>query len=642
MSQPVLRDLSRFVSFLILCMALVSQAVNASGLNGSSSFQPGKSTGFSDTNASSEFLKVDEAFQFDSEITADGLKLHWKIAPEYYLYLERFKFKATHESTLVGAPQFSTQGEAKEDPYFGLVHVIHNELEVFLPITLANDVSEDEIKVTYQGCAEAGLCYPPKSQYLLFTATTPVSADAAIATNQANKGDASNQESVATPQTADQNLEDASGIFHFIQDSSLPLIIGIFFLLGLGLTFTPCVFPMIPIITSIIAGQQKPTTGKSLALSLAYVFGMALTYAAAGVLTGLLGAGANVQAALQDPYILTFFAAIFVVLSLAMFGFYELQLPAFIRDRLNTTSQHLSGGHITSVFFIGALSALVVSPCVSAPLAGALLYISSTADAVIGGASLFALGLGMGVPLIIIAVSGSKLLPKAGQWMNQVKYVFGVMLLAVAIWLLSRTLSAQVSMLLWAILIGISAVQLGAFDSARSGWPRTLKGVGIILAFYAATLLLGVLTGAHDPFKPLDKLIQTSSMNQGTIMKQDKVAFNKITNLSQLEDELAKAKASGKPLMVDFYADWCISCIVMENNVFPLPHISSKLEGLHLVKADVTANTEESQALLNSFGLFGPPSILFFDKDGIELKQLRIVGEINESAFEQRLIKALQ
>lgn len=582
----------------------------------------------------SEFLKVDEAFEFQSEPSENGVKLTWKIAPHYYLYFERFKFKAKSETTTLGEPQFSQQGDAKEDPYFGLVHVIHDELTVFLPINLNVDSTEDEIKITYQGCAEAGLCYPPKNQYVLFTKSESNSNELVKPLSDENASITTQTLISETPN--ERNLEDASGIFNFISNSSLPLIIGIFFLLGLGLTFTPCVFPMIPIITSIIAGQKKPTTAKSFALSSAYVLGMALTYASAGVITGLLGAGANIQAALQNPFILTFFAGIFVLLSLAMFGLYELQLPAFIRDRLNNTSQNLSGGHITSVFFIGALSALVVSPCVSAPLAGALLYISSTADALIGGASLFALGLGMGVPLIVIAVSGSKLLPKAGQWMNQVKYVFGVMLLAVAVWLLSRTIPAQVSMILWSILIGVSATQMGAFEAANSGWKRISKGLGLLLALYSAILLIGALSGAHDPLKPFSQFTDNNNkVTTETTIK--KPAFNTIYNLEGLEQERQKAIASGKPMMVDFYADWCISCVVMENQVFPQPDISALMANFHLVKADVTENTAENQALLNSFGLFGPPSILLYDKEGSENKGLRIVGEIHKEAFGDRL-----
>lgn len=585
-------------------------------------------------NEKSEFIKVDEAFRFQSELTKDGLQLKWIIEPGYYLYLERFKFKAANENTQLGEPEFSTQGEAKEDPYFGLVHAIHEDLTVFLPVTLDKNTSEDEIKISYQGCAEAGLCYPPKSQRLLFTPSSD---------SKTTNIEISENPVLETLTKNNDNLEDASGIFNFISNSSLPLIIGIFFLLGLGLTFTPCVFPMIPIITSIIAGQKKPTTGKSFALASAYVLGMALTYASAGVITGLLGAGANIQAALQNPYVLSFFASIFALLSLSMFGLYELQLPAFIRNRLNNTSQNLSGGHITSVFFIGALSALVVSPCVSAPLAGALLYISSTADALIGGLSLFAMGLGMGVPLIIIAVSGSKLMPKAGQWMNYVKYVFGVMLLAVAIWLLSRIIPGEVSMILWAVLLGVSATQMGAFDASKIGWPRLFKGLGLILALYAALLIAGALSGANDPLKPLSKFTESRNLasTQSNQSNLEHVKFNVIYDEEGLEKERLQAMNAGKPMLVDFYADWCISCVVMENTVFPLPEIKSKLEQFHLVKADVTLNTQKSQDLLNKFGLFGPPSILLFDVKGNENQALRIVGELNKSAFEERLVLGL-
>jgi thiol:disulfide interchange protein DsbD len=443
--------------------------------------------------------------------------------------------------------------------------------------------------------------------------------------------------------SSDHDFEDADGIFNFLQDGNLPIIVGIFFLLGLGLTFTPCVFPMIPIITSIIAGQKSPTFSKSLALSTAYVLGMAITYASAGVITGMLGASANIQAALQDPYLLSVFAIIFILLALAMFGLYELQLPAFIRDRLNTKSQNLHGGHIISVFFIGALSALIVSPCVSAPLAGALLYISSTADAVIGGASLFALGLGMGVPLILISVGGGKFLPKAGAWMDKVKAVFGVMLIAVAIELISRVIPANISLGLWAILLGLTATQMGAFDAAKAGWPRISKGLGILLAFYAAMLTIGAFTGANDSLKPLE-MISGSRMNTNlqTAQQLNKVEFEVIHDLEGLNQQILIAQEKGLPIVVDFYADWCISCKVMENQVFPLPEIRSKLNQFHLVKADVTENSSQNQVLLNHFGLFGPPSILLFDKKGKERTDLRIVGEIHKEGFEKRLAHALK
>ena len=582
-----------------------------------------------------EFLKVDQAFKFSSEMTDNGLKLIWDIANDYYLYKERFKFKTEQTGVKLGEAQFSTNGKEKEDPYFGKVHIIKHQLEVFLPILLAEGQTDTEIKISYQGCAEAGLCYPPKHQYLMF-----IASDEKPAPYAASEISPLTTNTTSTPEELD--LEDASGIFDFLKNSSLPLIIGIFFLLGLGLTFTPCVFPMIPIITSIIAGQKSPSMLKSLALSSAYVIGMAITYASAGVITGLLGASANIQAALQDPYLLSIFSIIFALLALAMFGLYELQLPVFIRDKLNTSSQNLHGGHIVSVFFIGALSALIVSPCVSAPLAGALLYISSTADAVVGGASLFALGIGMGVPLILIAVGGGKFLPKAGKWMDNVKAVFGVMLIAIAIWLISRVIPAEVSLGLWAILFGLTATQMGAFDAAKAGWQRISKGLGLLLALYAILLTIGAFSGATDPLKPLERLGSTSNSNSQIAGQTNKVKFEIIHDLKGLEQHLMIAKQQKLPMMVDFYADWCISCQVMENQVFPRPEIRSKLDQFHLVKADVTENSAANLALLNHFGLFGPPSILLFDTQGQEFLQLRIVGEINKEGFNKRLAKALK
>ncbi len=581
-----------------------------------------------------EFLKVDAAFLFVSEAVPGGLKLSWDIAEDYFLYRERFKFRAESPGLTIGQPEFSQTGKKKDDPYFGEVHIIHDTLTVFLPIALDGGATEGEVRITYQGCAEAGLCYPPVHHTELFM---PVDGGAASGPTTPPLSQAMN--TTAAP----RNLENAGGVFAFIQSSGLPLIFGIFFVLGIGLTFTPCVFPMIPIITSIIAGQQSPSTGKSLTLAGAYVFGMALTYSAAGVATGLLGAGANVQAALQDPILLSVFAAIFVALALAMFGLYELQLPAFIRDRLNNTSQSMTGGKLTSVFFIGALSALVVSPCVSAPLAGALLYISSTGDAVIGGLSLFALGLGMGVPLLLIAVGGGKLLPKAGHWMEHVKAVFGVMLMAVAIWLLSRVLPGPVSLALWAILLGLSAAHMGAFDAAERGWPRLAKGSGLIMAFYAALLLIGSATGADDPLRPLSALnTGNAASNSATGNSKSSLQFTVIHDQTGLQEQLQAGQQSQRPVMVDFYADWCISCKIMEDQVFPQPQIASKMSRFNLVKADVTENSPGNQALMEQFGLFGPPSILFFDAQGKEIQALRIVGEVTAEDFESRLQAALK
>lgn len=613
--------------WLVLLLPFMAQASNLLQTQGGLASQ---------AEAEPEFLKVDEAFVFSSELKPDGMQLHWDIADGYYLYFERMKFKSDDPGITLGTPQFSTQGEPKVDEYFGEMHVIHHALDVFVPVTLAGGKAEAEVQVTYQGCAEAGLCYPPRKQQILFvgSAQDKPTPDADTATAEAAPTKASSTRS---------DYESSDGISSFLQSSSLTLIVGIFFLLGLGLTFTPCVFPMIPIMTSIIAGQAKPTPMRSFLLALAYVLGMAITYAAAGVLTGLLGAGANISAAMQDPVILSVFALVFFLLALAMFGLYELQLPAFIRDRLNTTSQNISGGQITGVFFIGALSALVVSPCVSAPLAGALIYISSTGDAVVGGLSLFTMGLGMGVPLILIAVGGGALLPKAGAWMNAVKAVFGVMLMAVAIYLLGRFLDPVFTMYLWSVLLVLTANQMGAFDAASSGWKRLFKGVGQLLALWGFVIFIGALNGAHNPLKPLEGLVGSGSTNNGaesaTATTAANYEFNVIYDQSGLARHLELAKQAGKPVLLDFYADWCASCITMENKVFPRPDIAALLSRAYLIKADVTENDAGNQALLKQFGLFGPPSMIFYDRQGQEIAALKTVGEISAEAFKERMQK---
>lgn len=622
---------------LILSLVLLGFTAHIYALNNDSL---NTSSAFGGAVSEPDFLKVDQAFRFSESIVDGGVRLHWQIAEGYYLYLERFKFKALNDVAVLGSPEYSTRGERKEDPYFGEVHVIYDTVDVFLPVSLPDGHSDTELKITYQGCAEAGLCYPPTHKRMLYMPIEPKAAGA-LRQLSATGGNTLEPPELVNTVTAQDSLDRADGVFAFIQDSSLAAIVGIFFLLGIGLTFTPCVFPMIPIITSIIAGQQNPTVLRSFILSLSYVLGMAITYASAGVITGMLGAGANVQAALQDPVLLSVFAAIFILLAMAMFGFYELQLPAFLRDRLNTTSQNLSGGHISSVFGIGALSALVVSPCVSAPLAGALLYISATADAVIGGLSLFALGMGMGVPLILIAVGGGKLFPKAGQWMDAVKAVFGVMLIAVAIWLIGRFAPPALTMVLWAILLGLSATQMGAFDSAAPGWPRVFKGTGILMAFYSALLILGAASGGQDALRPLAGISMQGAPAGDLSRRTTPAAFTTIGTMPQLNVELEQARAVRKPVMVDFYADWCISCKVMEDQVFPQPEIAARMQEFHLVKADVTDNNAANQALMEQFGLFGPPSILFFDADGTELSGIRIVGEVTANDFQKRLEKAL-
>jgi len=361
------------------------------------------------------------------------------------------------------------------------------------------------------------------------------------------------------------------------------------------------------------------------------VLGMAITYAAAGVITGLLGASFNLQAQLQSPWVLGVFATLFVVFALSMFDLFEIQLPRFIREPLNDASQRLTGGRVLGIFGIGALSALVVSPCVSAPLAGSLLYISTTQDAVIGGVALLSLGLGMGVPLILVAVGGRKLLPTSGRWMTTVKHFYGVMLLAVAIWLIERLIPAWAGLTLWGLLITITAVQLGAFDAAKAGWGRTRKGIGLVMFAYGLALLAGAVSGANDPLRPLAPFTATTGGSQGAT--QAHANFDRVEDPEQIRSLLSQAQAAGQPVMLDFYADWCISCKVMERNVFNQSDVIQALRPFTLLQIDMTDNTPAQQALLDELGLFGPPSILFYDGTGEELAQARILGEMNKQEF---------
>ena len=608
----------RLLSF-IAAILLFSSATSYASL-GSNNSGFGKNL-FADP----EFLPVDTAFRFSSRVEDDHIVLIWDIEDGYYLYKERFKFTIDNTQGTLGTPTYSKQGEQKDDPNFGVVNVFHNDIVITIPVSLTNTL-EAPIDVTYQGCADAGLCYPPQTKDALFINNIDLNSPP------------------STPETPSvRDYDSANGIFSFIQSASLPAIIGIFFLLGMGLTFTPCVFPMIPIISSIIAGQKNPTIWKSFNLSLAYVLGMSLTYATAGVITGMLGASANIQAYLQAPAVLITFSVVFVLLALSMFGFYELQLPEGLRNRLNNTSQNIKGGQSIGVFFIGALSALIVSPCVSAPLAGALLYISTTADATLGGLSLFALGLGMGVPLIAVGVGGGKFLPKAGHWMEIVKAAFGIMLIGVAIWLLERLLPSAVTLLLWSLLIGLTGAQMGAFEAAQLGWGRLTKGLGLFLVLYASTLFVGALTGASDPLNPLEKIVNNNVITANTnANNHETTPFNTIHNIDQFSVQKERAKDLEKPILLDFYADWCISCKVMEREVFAQPDAAKLMSNFTLVQADVTNNDAGNQSLLEEYGLFGPPSILFFDSNGKELIEFRVMGEMNEEQFIKQLNDVLE
>lgn len=569
-----------------------------------------------------DFLPVDEALPFSFTNEADGVILSWKIAPEHYLYQGRISITSKTPGVTPGEPEFSYRGTETEDDYFGKVTVFYDPVQARVPITLPPGTTEAELEVTYQGCAKAGLCYPPQTRDVLFYAG-------------ASSGSGSFSGSAGMTTGTPQDTSTATGLAGFLAEQSTLVIAGLFLLLGLGLTFTPCVLPMVPIIAALVSGKNTGSTTHAVLLSVSYVLGMALTYAAAGVITGLLGASFNLQAHLQSPWVLGVFAGLFVLFALSMFNLFEIQLPRFIREPLNDASHKLTGTRILSIFGIGALSALIVSPCVSAPLAGSLLYISTTQDAVVGGVALFALGLGMGFPLILVAVGGRKYLPSTGPWMNVVKAFYGIMLLAVAIWLVERLVPAWLALTLWGLLVAVTGVQLGAFDAARAGWERTRKGFGLVMFAYGIALLAGAVTGASDPLRPLDPLVATQSAGPGTatLTADDHAGFLRMESPADMREQLQLASQSNSPVVLDFYADWCISCKVMERNVFSDVRVTEALSPFTLLQLDMTDNTPEQQAMLDELGLFGPPAILFFGADGKEFTTARVLGEMDREQF---------
>jgi thiol:disulfide interchange protein DsbD len=572
--------------------------------------------------ADEAFLPVEQAFPYTLNYSQDGqtLEIDWQIADHYYLYLDRLSIKQGGQSVALNTQQDPIM---KDDEYFGRVGIFKHRLNISAPID-----SKQAVSFSFQGCAEAGLCYPPVK--------TELSPPGAVIQNDS---DSVLTKSGAKP-TAEQplNSNDVSSITALLQESNIFWQLLIFFGLGVGLAFTPCVFPMVPILSSIIVGQgENLTTRKAFFMSLTYVLAMAMTYALAGVVVGYFGAKANVSLYLQSPWVLGFFAVVFVGLSLSMFGFYELQLPRVIQDKLNSWNQKQQGGQLLSVGIMGSLSALVVSPCVSAPLAGTLVYISTTGDALLGGAALLALGLGMGLPLLLIGTGGSRFLPKAGTWMNAVKAVFGVALLAVAIWLLERVVPTMVTMLLWAILLIASGTYLGAFENNTQGWQRLFKAMGLVFSLYGVMLMVGAAAGNHNPLKPLAGFNATTSVPSlyATAPNTKQV----ITTKAQLQKSLMTAQQENKIAVLDFYADWCIACKIMEEEIFNQDHVKAAMSDVVFIQMDMTDNTDEQLQMLSDMGLFGPPAVLFY-KGIQEQKALRIVGEVLSSEFMSQLQQA--
>ena len=563
-----------------------------------------------------EFLDPAVAFKPSARaLDAQTIEVAFAIAKGYYLYRDKFRFAVDGESVTLGSPVFP-RGKEKNDENFGKVEVFYNSVAIRLPVERhASGTLPLRLNVTSQGCADAGVCYPPQMQTVTLTLPDPASTPAA-------------------PPPAAVDTDESGKIAGILRDAGFWANLAFFFVAGLGLALTPCVLPMIPILSDIIAGQgHKASHARGFALSLAYVLGMAVTYAAAGIAAGLTGT--LLSAALQNAWVLGAFALVFVVLSFSMFGFYELQLPTALQSGLSEESGHLRGGRGVGVFAMGALSALIVGPCVAAPLAGALLYIGQTGDAVLGGTALFVMALGMGAPLIAVGTAGGSLLPKTGPWMEGVKKGFGVLLLATAVWLIAPVVPPVVPMLAWAALLIVPAIYLHALDPLpphARGWQRFWKGVGIVMLLTGAALLIGALAGSRDPLQPLAGL-----RGQAVAAQETKLPFEPVRSLAELDARLA---AVDRPVMLDFYADWCVSCKEMEKFTFADPAVRDKLAGFTLLKADVTANTADDKALLARFGLYGPPGIIFFDRGGREIAGLRVVGFQEAAVFLKQLQRA--
>ncbi|OEZ67645.1 thiol:disulfide interchange protein DsbD precursor [Janthinobacterium sp. HH103] len=616
--------------------------------------------GASHARADDEFLDPELAFKFSARMQDPStIAVTYVIADGYYMYHERFKFEAV--GAKLGTPVYPAGKVKFDDTFQKNVETFRKTLTITIPVAAAGAFT---LKATGQGCSDKGLCYAPQdataqlvgggggqsvapgaglpSKFALPAAPAVDTAAVNGPQAQASPGVSvlsipqaditSTSEPVAAAPVAASAApaqSEMGKIEAALKGGKLLVIVPLFMLLGLGLAFTPCVLPMVPILSSIIIGDgAKVSRSRGLLLSLTYALGMAIVYTALGVAAGLAGEGLAAQ--LQNPWVLGFFALLMAGLALSMFGFYELQVPAFLQGKLTSVSNQQSSGRLAGVFVMGAISALIVGPCVAAPLAGALLYISQTRDVVIGGSALFAMAVGMSVPLLLVGVSAGTLLPRAGAWMDAVKRFFGVLQLGVAWWLVSPVLPGAVQMLGWTVLlVGYGMYLLVGKSGAQHAWVA--KAFGLVFAVLGAMQLVGVASGGRDPLAPL------AHLGGGQVHAQP---FTRVKTVAQLDAALAQL--GGKPALLDFYADWCVSCIEMEKLTFVDPAVRAKMGQAVLLQVDVTANDADDKAMLKRFQLFGPPGIIMFNPQGQEIAQSRVIGFQNAATFLTSLRKLEQ
>ncbi|MET1257299.1 protein-disulfide reductase DsbD [Aliikangiella maris] len=602
--------------------------------------------------AQSDFLKVDDAFKLDTEIIDNEIIARFTIAQEYYMYRSRFAFSA-NGATLGEA--YIPAGKKKVDEYLGNVEVYYRHVEISIPFKAHQN--EFDFNITFQGCAEAGLCYPPEEKQLkLFAANIVPKVEKGVTTaavNQTKVEQANSQSVLVKKNTLNSENDEVfvpeqEKVVNFLTDKSLIEIIFYFILLGIGLAFTPCVLPMVPILSSIIVGQGKDaTTQRSFSLSLVYTQSMAIPYAIMGIIVGMLGG--SLSNTLQQPIFILVAAFIFVLLSFSMFGFYELQLPSSLQNKLNQISNSQKGGSYWGAGVMGFLSALVVSPCVTVPLAGVLIYITQTGDSVIGGVALYSLAVGMGIPLLLVGVGGHKLLPKSGQWMNAVKAAFGVGMLGMALYISKHLIPGPIYLLAWSILLIVSSIYLGALSAVTTNIQKFWKGIGLVLFIYGIILIIGASLGNGRLLAPLENInVAGLSSNSATTHLNATASssihdrFISVKTIEDVQMQIKNANAQGQSVMLDFFAESCTACYEFAEKTFPDPRVEVALKNSVLIQADVTANDAADKALMAHYDVRGLPSILFFDKQGQEEPRLRAIGFEKADVFVQRINAAFK
>jgi len=591
---------------------------------------PDAGTGPAQDAGTAPALPPEEAFGVEAiGFSADTILARLTAQPGYYLYRDRLSFKIEDGSGFTVRTVELPKGTTHADPEFGPVEVYYGQVDV--PVRINRPAGpEQSVTLTagYQGCRDGDICYPPQTARI----TLQMPAGGSAAATPAPAAERSGGSATAGPVSEQDRL---AGLL--VTNPTAALLA--FFIAGILLAFTPCVFPMVPILSGIIAGQgERMNAARAFWLSLVYVAAMAFTYTVAGVLAGLFGQ--NLQAWFQNPWIIGFFIAIFVALALSMFGFFELQLPSALQTRLTRASNERQGGSLAGVAVMGFLSALIVGPCVAPPLAAALIVIGASGSALLGGTALFSLAVGMGVPLILFGVSAGKLVPRAGAWMDAVKAAFGVGMLALALWMLERIVQGPVILLLWGVLAISSGVYMGALERGAggvSGWRRLWRSLGLVLILIGAIEIVGAMTGGNDWTRPLRHFGAAAGSPQS-----EHDAFQRVKSLDDVRAAVARAAQDGKPAMLDFYADWCVECLRMQRNTFPTERVQGMMARFQPLQADVTANDAVDKQLLANYGIIGPPAILFFDRHGKELRDYRLVGYFAPREFSEHLQKILE